>query len=190
MQREANVPSWANLSLPRVIIWDVDGTVWAPEMYELWGGGGSPFRSHGDAVLDRRGEAVSVLGDAREILWHLRSRDVRVAIASTCDEPAWAAEVLSKMPGHESEANALASYFHADMREVYKARDKSTHLKAIARKSGCRLDEMLFFDNQRDNVHCATRLGVLAVLTPTGVTHQIFHDALLSYSRRGRDSIA
>ena len=36
--------SHLNLSTkPKVFAFDLDGTVWSPDMYELWGGGGSPF---------------------------------------------------------------------------------------------------------------------------------------------------
>jgi hypothetical protein len=29
--------------LPKVLVFDLDGCTWWPEMYHLWGGGGSPF---------------------------------------------------------------------------------------------------------------------------------------------------
>ena len=29
--------------LPKVLAFDLDGCVWDPEMYELWGRGGAPF---------------------------------------------------------------------------------------------------------------------------------------------------
>lgn len=57
----------------QAVIWDLDGTLWAPEMYELWGRGGAPF-----ALLDNGNvrsvghEEVAVLADGRSVLRALR----------------------------------------------------------------------------------------------------------------------
>jgi hypothetical protein len=41
----ARMTSSSSSSLsPRVLVFDLDGCVWEPEMYELWGRGGSPFK--------------------------------------------------------------------------------------------------------------------------------------------------
>ena len=37
--------------LPRVLVFDLDGCVWNPEMYELWGRGGAPFTPRYKRVL-------------------------------------------------------------------------------------------------------------------------------------------
>jgi magnesium-dependent phosphatase 1 len=37
--------------LPRCLVFDLDGCVWDPEMYELWGGGGAPFKPNKDGTL-------------------------------------------------------------------------------------------------------------------------------------------
>jgi hypothetical protein len=96
---------------PRVIVWDVDGrvekvwinghffcpkgTLWLPEMYQLRGG--SPFRANEDGdVFDCRGEHVYLLSDAIAVLERIHNEfpHAFVAIASTCDEPEWAKELL------------------------------------------------------------------------------------------------
>ena len=38
--------------LPQVVAFDLDGTVWTPDMYQLWGGG-APFRKTPDADANR-----------------------------------------------------------------------------------------------------------------------------------------
>jgi magnesium-dependent phosphatase 1 len=110
---------------PRVVVWDLDGTVWSPEMYEL--SGGAPFRvgDDGTSVVDRRGQVVRLLGDVLKVLQRLREEmpHVRVGIASTCDEPEWAFEVLRVMRGVK-EGESLGDMFHTDIVEIYKARDK------------------------------------------------------------------
>lgn len=55
----------SNMSkLPKLIAFDLDGTVWSPDMYMLWGGG-SPFSvldSSGQILLDCSNKQVRLLG--------------------------------------------------------------------------------------------------------------------------------
>ena len=85
---------------PKVVVFDLDGCLWDPEMYMLSWRGGAPFEPDGDAMLSQSGERVVLLGAAREILRELRTTDdwsaTKVAISSRTDEPAWAAELLDK----------------------------------------------------------------------------------------------
>ena len=72
-----------------MFVFDLDGCVWAPEMYEIWGGG-SPFKLQENGnVKDCKGEEVHFLGDVRKILYELHTdpkyADSIVGIASTCD---------------------------------------------------------------------------------------------------------
>ena len=79
--------------IPKLFVWDLDGTLWSPEMYQLYGG--SPFSLHLSSLdlKDRRGERVSLLGDAREILKEWKEK-AKFAVASSCDEPEWARECI------------------------------------------------------------------------------------------------
>ena len=43
--------------LPRVLAFDLDGCVWDPEMYELWGRGGSPFTPRWGLVFSIQAQA-------------------------------------------------------------------------------------------------------------------------------------
>ena len=76
--------------MPRAVVWDLDGCVWDPEMYQLWGGG-APFTKKKDGdLIDARGTNVRLLGDVRSIMAELKSdprwRHTAVACASCCDE--------------------------------------------------------------------------------------------------------
>lgn len=87
--------------LPKLIAFDLDGTIWTPDMYQLWGGG-APFVADGDGskkLFDRQGAPVRLLGISSRVLQELKSEDrwsdTVVAWVSCTDEPEWAAECLN-----------------------------------------------------------------------------------------------
>ena len=163
------------MSLPKVIVFDLDGTLWAPEMYELWGGG-APFavKDGGKHLTDRRGEKVHLLGDSRALLEKLvadpavTNGHATLGLASTCDEPEWARECLNKFTLRQGkETVTMGSVFHHH--EIYKA-NKREHFKRIQKATGAAFDDMIFFDNQTNNCHDVGQLGVHCVYTPEGQT--------------------
>jgi magnesium-dependent phosphatase 1 len=90
----------AHQRLPKLIAFDLDGTIWSPDMYQLWGGG-SPFTVSGDGtkkLLDRNGTPVKLLGISSQILQTLKTeekwKDTITAWVSCTDEPDWAAECM------------------------------------------------------------------------------------------------
>jgi magnesium-dependent phosphatase-1 len=49
-------------SRPKVVVFDLDGCVWYPEMYMLWGGG-APFKTQSNGDLkDRAGQKCYLMG--------------------------------------------------------------------------------------------------------------------------------
>jgi magnesium-dependent phosphatase 1 len=106
------------LRLPQLVIFDLDGCLWRPEMYELLyfsGGAGAPFtppppppsdstttkNPNGiTTLLTCKGEPVYLLGNVPEIMrelyldpiWHT----VKVGISSRTNEPNWARELLQE----------------------------------------------------------------------------------------------
>lgn len=63
-------------------------------MYELWSGGGSPFKKNQKLnVIDRSGTEVELIADVRPIFDLITSdakySNVKIAIASRTDEPSW-----------------------------------------------------------------------------------------------------
>ena len=111
------------MTLPELIVFDLDNCVWFPEMYQLWGGG-APFKQTPDGDLtDRSGERVYLMGDIRNIMNELKNdskyANVEIAIASCCDEPKWAEECLRKFKINENEH--LGSVFK--YKHIYKVRN-------------------------------------------------------------------
>ena len=171
--------------LPPVVVFDLDGTLWSPEMYELWGGG-APFKSqrNGAHVTDSKNVKVELLGASREVMESLstsqqfKSGELTLALASTCDEPAWARECLTKFMLHDG-ATQMGEIFA--VHEIYKARDKTVHFQAIKKKTGRDFGEMIFFDNQTNNINDVSPLGVVCVYCPDGVTSEVWAKGLAKY---------
>eukprot|EP01065_Artemidia_motanka_P007070 TRINITY_DN13473_c0_g1_i2.p2 TRINITY_DN13473_c0_g1~~TRINITY_DN13473_c0_g1_i2.p2 ORF type:complete len:188 (+),score=49.85 TRINITY_DN13473_c0_g1_i2:28-591(+) len=170
---------------PRVVVFDLDGCVWYPEMYHLWGGGGAPFKqAAGGDLTDNAGTNVRLMGDVRAIMTSLH-RDAQwkgtaVAVASCCDEPAWARECLRlfQIEGGASLSDVVA---HVQIRKAA----KTVHMRKIAEEVGCRPEEMIFFDNERGNLTTVAPLGVTCVYTPDGVTDRLWRLGLERFPSPG-----
>ena len=84
---------------PKAVVFDLDGCLWAPDMYMLWGGG-APFTVRSDGDLDdSSGRRVYLLGCVRDLLFELKTdpkwEGAIVAVASCTDEPFWAQECMT-----------------------------------------------------------------------------------------------
>lgn len=178
----------AKQQLPKVVVFDLDGCVWDPEMYELWGSGGAPFKLRSDGNLsDRSGTIVRLLGDVKNIMKEFKTddkwSDSIIAVASSCDEPTWARECIKKFPVDDK--LKLADVFDPDNIEIYK-RCKSHHLRNIAKQTGVPLEDMIFFDNQYGNCQDVAKVGVTSVYTPEGVTRKAFEEGLAKFPAPGQ----
>ena len=164
---------------PKVVVFDLDGCLWDPEMYMLSWRGGAPFEPDGDAMLSQSGERVVLLGAARDILRQLRTTDdwsgTKVAISSRTDEPAWAAELLDKF---RVDNMALGSCF--DAREITKE-SKSSHFRRLKEKYSCAYEDILFFDNEYGNCREISQLGVTVAFSPEGVTGDVWAEAVAAF---------
>ena len=74
--------------------------------------------------------------------------------------------------------------FDKNLTEIYKG-SKSGHLREISKKSGCSLEEMVFFDNEWGNCQTVAKIGVTVVYTPKGVTRHLFQEALDQFPAPG-----
>ena len=79
----------------------------------------------------------------------------------------------------------LKDVFPTNIREIYKA-SKTTHLKAIAKKTGESLKDMIFFDNEYGNCKTVASIGVTVMYTPDGVTRENFEEALAKFPASGQ----
>lgn len=169
--------------VPKVIAFDLDGTVWNPEMYELWGGG-SPFTfaKNGKDLVDRAGVTVRLIGITDQLLETLRTdpvyADTKVAWVSCTDEPNWAAECLQKFK--TSGDIPIGSVAHSS--QIFKA-DKQVHFKNLQSQfPDIDYADMLFFDNERRNCVTVSKLGVKCIHCKDGMTREAWEQGLSMFT--------
>jgi len=172
-------------ALPKCVAFDLDGCLWYPDMYQLWGGG-APFQRQPDGRLfDRRGSPVALHSGVCAVLNELaddpRWSGVTVAAASCCDEPGWAHECLAKFQLGKS-GRTLQDV--VTVSHIYKG-SKQNHLKAIAAAANCKLEEVIFFDNEPYNCHHVAEIGVTCIFCPGGVTESVWQTGLSSFPSVG-----
>ena len=94
-------------------------------------------------------------------------------------EPDWAQECLQLFDVGEK----LNMKKVGDYEEIYKA-NKQQHFKALQEKTGIAFEDMIFFDNQRNNIQSVSKLNVHCIFCPDGLTKQIWKSGLESFARR------
>jgi len=168
--------------LPKLIAFDLDGTLWDPEMYELRGG--TPFRRHKSkpaVAVSSAGEEVHLMGPSEAILRELATapdwKGVQIAYVSRTEYPEYAfpcMQTITVAPGL-----SMADVGHHA--EIYPGR-KTTHFKAIAARSGIPFRDMLFFDNERRNCTECAPLGITCIYTPSGMTQEMWDKGLATFA--------
>lgn len=173
------------MKLPKLVAFDLDGTIWTPDMYQLWGGG-APFKvsKNGKDLLDRSGQVVRLLGVSAQILDELQNHgafeDTKVAWVSCTDEPDWAEQCLSMF--QTEGGSSIGSVAHQS--EIYKA-NKQTHFRNLKEKyPSIEFSDMLFFDNEQHNLVSVSKLGVKCVHAPRGMEVEAWEKGLALFSAR------
>jgi magnesium-dependent phosphatase 1 len=192
--------SWqGDKALPKLVVFDLDGCLWRPEMYELLyysGGAGAPFTpsdNDPNILLTRRGEPVYLLGNVRQVMEELylepKWNDVKVGISSRTDQPDWARELLQKFQvDHDDGTFCLNDIFQGGPIQI--ASDaKVDHFRRIASETGVALEDMLFFDNEFGNCKDVSSLGVTVAYCPNGVDTSIWEEAVRAFPVRAGNII-
>ena len=84
-----------------------------------------------------------------------------------------------------SSGRALIDVVDPDLVEMYKG-SKQGHLANIRRKSGVEYADMIFFDDDPQNIQDVSSIGVLSILTPDGVTRDVWQKGLAAFSAQCR----
>ena len=159
--------------LPSLVVFDLDDTVWWPEMY-MTAGSFHCEPPGSTRVVDRLGEELTIHPGARVAIEEMLNRprwrraNAQIAFASRTDEPAWAMEAMRLLRVCTDPRGRDVTLEDAvDHAEVYPVRSKTEQFHRLKEKSGVPFDEMLFFDNESRNVREVATLGVCCIYTPT-----------------------
>lgn len=122
------------------------------------------------------------------------SKHTLIAIASCCDEPAWAREILQKFrifdPTEQrwtvSMADTIASQ---DLVQIHHT-NKTQHHKYLKAASGIPFEDMIFFDDQMGNIRSVSGIGVLSIQTSgdDGVSWKTFVEGLRQFNAAKKSS--
>jgi magnesium-dependent phosphatase 1 len=161
-------------SLPELVVFDLDFTLWQPELYQL--SSGPPFKACKDgSVITARGERLDLFPAARGALAELADAGVPVAIASRASEVGWALEIMRLL--RVDKKRTMADVI-GNAPVVIQGGSKVKHLKHIASETGVALENMVFFDNERSNIAEVERIGPTCVYCPRGMKDGLFRDGL------------
>lgn len=176
---------WAT-SKPQLIVFDLDGCLWKPELYELdkyRGPDHSPFQLLADRTRCRssRGSVVKLLG--ANVLDELTEwRDTtQLAVSSRTGYPDWATELLSLLTLPKSSLT-LEQAITGPWEIVNEP--KVRHFERIAANTKIPYEQMVFFDNERGNCKKIAQLGVTACYCPQGLTKELFDYTMKRFPQR------
>jgi magnesium-dependent phosphatase 1 len=183
--------------MPKIVIFDLDGCLWRPEMYELLhfsGGAGAPFTPSvhdTNVLLTRTGEPVYLLGNVRDVMREVylepQWKGVQVGISSRTDQPDWARELLKKFHvvvtvEGAAESFVLDAVFQGPIQIASDSKVK--HFQRIKSATNVPFEDMLFFDNEFGNCQAVSDLGVTVGYCPEGVTNDIWKAAVEAFPAR------
>lgn len=165
----------------RLAVFDLDTTIWYPEMYQLY----HPVQkitcpsTKKPKIMDGAKQEVNIFNGACHALCHIKElnkdygMDIEVAVASRTDEPEWAHTCMEWLQ-IKNEMTLKEIIDHVEIEET----DKKHHFRNLKKKTNLDYEEMVFFDNEWRNIRSVRELGVKCIYTPDGMEKQHWHEAL------------
>ena len=164
--KRAELPAGA--ARPKLIVFDLDNTLWQPELYQMRG---KKPKANKDIKLTAG--ALDALHDLAGDGWE----KTQAAVASRATATDWAEKLLQDFKlDHGQSIATLLPY-----REIYEG-NKRKHLQRIREASGVAYCDMIFFDDYTENLGDAAHLGVMGVHCPRGLTHEHWEGGLRAYA--------
>jgi magnesium-dependent phosphatase 1 len=163
--------------IPDLVVFDLDFTMWFPAMDELHNEKITKDPVTG-VVTDAIGWQVHFYPEIQAVLSVLKTdpqfRNTKIGVASRTEEIETAKTCLGLMDvalkgedGVEVAKMPLGSI--ADFVTVFPG-SKTTHFKLLKEQSGLAFEDMLFNDDEMENVHDVSALGVVCSYCPDGLT--------------------
>jgi len=163
-------------TLPKLIVFDLDNTLWTPELYQIR-----------QSNVPKAGKDIRLFDDATRILQFLRSNGdglrLTSAIASRTSKGHWAQQLLDdfSIPHEEDDVDEMpirSLFEHV----VIETGSKKKHLARLREMAGVTYGEMLFVDDDvHMNLNECSQLGVCCLHTPNGITCEHFVKGLIKY---------
>ncbi|KAL7763106.1 hypothetical protein ACKLNR_006464 [Fusarium oxysporum f. sp. zingiberi] len=157
------------LPLPKLIVFDLDYTLWpfwvdthvTPPL--------KPNSSHTSAT-DRYGEDYGFFSDVPAILHALPRAGIKIGVASRTSAPSLARDLLKMLhiTGPEGGKPKKALDVFEGLLEIYPG-CKIKHFESLQKRTGIKYEDMLFFDDETRNRDTES-LGVTMCLVRDGVT--------------------
>ncbi|KAJ7548687.1 hypothetical protein O6H91_07G022400 [Diphasiastrum complanatum] len=139
--------------LPRLVVFDLDYTVW-------------PFWCS-------KHDKPSMYPHVSGIIKALREKGVALAVASRSPTPGIAIEFIKKL--------GLSSTFSAV--EIFSSQSfKAEHFQRIQQKTGIPYSSMLFFDDETGNIRTVSKMGVTSILVNHGVDLDALNEGLTRFA--------
>ncbi|KAI9889187.1 MAG: hypothetical protein M1814_005703 [Vezdaea aestivalis] len=166
------------LPLPKIIVFDLDYTLW-PFWVDTHLYGQPKPSPHHTFVTDNERERFSFYADVPGILQNCRNMGIKLALASRTCDPGLAKKVLGLLKIWP-DGGSMDSFF--DYKAIWPG-DKKEHFKKIADQSETSFKEMLFFDDERRNMN-VEELGVVMRWVKSGLTQDEVDRGVEEWRRR------
>jgi len=183
--RRTTDPAQQAQALPKLIVLDLDNTVWTPELYQLRLPRSNSPKANRDVSLFPA--AVDILAEIAEgEKWE--ANGTRVAIASRTHKTGWAMSLLQQfevIPGMTIHG-LVCGRGGPNLIEIQTG-SKIEHFKRLRQNSGIEYSDMIFFDDALGGRwgNCepvARELGVISAHCPNGLTEGIWEDGLAAFA--------
>ncbi|CAH1971685.1 unnamed protein product [Acanthoscelides obtectus] len=155
----------------KLIVFDLDFTLWP-----YWADCHiqSPYRiASNEKIIDSAGNIVECYPDVPEVLADLHKKGYILGVASRCPDREGCRQLLNLFG-----FNKYLKYI-----EIHDCH-KFQHFEKIKKSSGVDFSEMMFFDDDKNNIRDISSMGVVSILVREGITKQVVDDGIRQFHKR------